>query len=91
MVLNFDDLPILNQLKQGKVIYLFWKPNNMCTEIQNKIWNSHALRARRPVFVKLVPFQLGRCGHTFEGVTPSYATDSGSSILGLSNEVSYVS
>ena len=63
----------------------------MCNEILNKIWSSHALRARRPIFVKLVPFQLGGRGHTFEGATPSYATDSRSSILGLSNEVSFVS
>ena len=41
--------------------------------------------------MKLVPFELGGCGHTFEGATPSYATDSRSSILGLSNEVSFVS
>ena len=43
------------------------------------------------IFVKLVPFQLGGHGNTFEGATPSYATDSRSSILGLSNEVSFVS
>ena len=49
------------------------------------------MRARRPIFVKLVPFQLGGRGNTFEGATPSYVTDSRSSILGLSNEVSFVS
>ena len=41
--------------------------------------------------MKLVPFQLDGHGDTFEGATPSYATDSRSSILGLSNEVSFVS
>ena len=48
------------------------------------------MRARRPIFVKLVPFQLDGRGNTFEGATPSYAIDSRSSILGLSNEVSFV-
>ena len=41
--------------------------------------------------MKLVPFQLGGHGNTFEGITSSEATDSRSSILGLSNEVSFVS
>ena len=49
------------------------------------------MRVARPIFVKLVPFQLGGHGNTFEGATPSSATDSISSILGLSNEVSFVS
>ena len=40
--------------------------------------------------MKLVPFQLGGHGNTFEGATPSHATDSRSSILGLSNENSFV-
>ena len=45
----------------------------------------------RPIFVKLVPFQLGGHGSTSERAKPSYVTDSRSSILGLSNEVSFVS
>ena len=39
--------------------------------------------------MKLVPFQLDGRGNTFEGTRPSYATDSRSSILGLSIEVSF--
>ena len=41
--------------------------------------------------MKMVPFQLDGRGNTFEGATSSYTTDSRSSILGLSNEVSFVS
>ena len=40
---------------------------------------------------KVMPFQLGGFGSTSGDATPSYITDSRSSILGLSNEVSFVS
>ena len=45
------------------------------------------LRATRPIFARLVLFQLGGRGSTSEGAKPSYITDSRSFILGLSNEV----
>ena len=63
----------------------------MVIEICNENWNTSNLKAYRLILVKVVLFQLDGHGNTFKGATFSYATDSRSSILGLSNEVSFVS
>ena len=48
------------------------------------------MRGSRRVLVKVVLFQLRGHGHPQDGATPNFFPDSKSSILGLSNEVSFV-
>ena len=45
----------------------------------------------RRVLVKVVLFQLRGRGHPQDDATPNFIPDSESSILGLSNELSFVS
>ena len=49
------------------------------------------MRDSRQVLVKVVLFQLRGRGHPQDNATPSFFTDSKISILGLSNEVSFIS
>ena len=49
------------------------------------------MKGSRRVLVKEVLFQLRGCGHPQDDATPNLFTDSKSPILGLSNEVSFVS
>ena len=49
------------------------------------------MRGSRRVLVKVLLFQLDGCGHPQDDATSSFFLDSKSSILGLSNEVSFVS
>ena len=49
------------------------------------------MRGSRQVLVKVVLFQLRGTGHPQNDATPNYLPDSKRSILGLSNEVSFVS
>ena len=49
------------------------------------------MRGSRRVLVKVVLFQLRGCGHPQDRAMANFFPDSKSSILGLSNEVSFVS
>ena len=49
------------------------------------------MRGSRRVLVKVVLFQLRGHGHPQDDATTNFFPDSKSSILGLSNEVSFVS
>ena len=63
----------------------------MSIEIWNKTENISAQREKNSTLLTEVLFHSSGRGSTSEGATPSYITDSRSSILGLSNEVSFVS
>ena len=49
------------------------------------------MRGSRRVLVKVLLFQLDGRGHSQDDATPSFFPDSKTSIIGLSNEVSFVS
>ena len=49
------------------------------------------MRGSRRDLVKVVLFQLRGLGHPQDDTTPNFFPDSKSSIIGLSNEVSFVS
>ena len=49
------------------------------------------MKGSTQVLVKIVLFQLKGCGHPQDDTMPNFFPDSKSSILGLSNEVSFVS
>ena len=49
------------------------------------------MRGSTQVLVKVVLFQLRGCGHPQNDATPNIFPDSKSLLLGLSNEVSFVS
>ena len=49
------------------------------------------MKGSKKVLVKVVLFQLRSCGHPQGDATPNFFTDSKSFLLGLSNEVSFVS
>ena len=49
------------------------------------------MRSSKQVLVKVVLFQLRACGHPQGDATPNFIPDSKSFLLGLSNEVSFVS
>ena len=63
----------------------------MINESSLKIGKIAVMRDSRQVLVKVVLFQLRGHGHPQDNATPSFFPDSKSSILGLSNEVSFVS
>ena len=63
----------------------------MSIEIWNKTENICAQREKKSILLTEVLFHSSGRGSTSEGATPSCITDSRSSILGLSNEVSFVS
>ena len=63
----------------------------MVDEISFKIKGSSIMGGSRRVLVKVLLFQLDGCGHPQDDATSSFFLDSKSSILGLSNEVSFVS
>ena len=49
------------------------------------------MRGSRRVLVKVVLFQLDGRGNPLDGAMPSFIADSNSFMLGISNEVSFVS
>ena len=49
------------------------------------------MRGSRRVLVKVLLFQLDGRGHPQDDATPSFFPDSKNSIVGLSNELSFVS
>ena len=55
-----------------------------------EIGKKNVIKGSRQVLVKVVLFQLRGHGHPQDGATPNFFPDSKSSILGLSNEVSFV-
>ena len=63
----------------------------MVHEISFEIGGKPVMEGSRRVLVKLLLLQLGGCDHPQDGATPSLFPDSKSSILGLSNNVSFVS
>ena len=48
------------------------------------------MRGSRQVLVKLLPFQLGGCGHPQDDATSSFLSYSKRIVQGLSNKVSFV-
>ena len=63
----------------------------MVIEICNENWNTSNLRAYRPILVNMVLYHSRGCGSPYDTATTSFMTISRSSIIGLSNEVSFVS
>ena len=59
----------------------------MSIEIWSKTENISAQGNKNLVLLREVPFHSRGRGSTSESATPTYITDSRSSILGLSNEV----
>ena len=49
------------------------------------------MKGSRRVRVKVVLFQLRGCGHPQDDATPNFSSDFKSSIIGLSNDISFVS
>ena len=76
---------------QVKVLYLKRKPYYPLFERSFETERILAMEGSRLILVKVVLFQLRGGGHPQGGAAPSFSTDSKSSILGLSNEVSFVS
>ena len=56
-----------------------------------KIESNSTMRGYRRVLVKVLLFQLDGCGHPQDDATPSFFPDLKNFIVGLSNEVSFVS
>ena len=63
----------------------------MVDESSFKIDCSSIMRGSRRVLVKVLLFQLDGHGHPQDDAMPSFFHDSKNSIVGLSNEVSFVS
>ncbi len=63
----------------------------MVDESSFKIEGTSTMRGSRRVLVKVLLFQLDERGHPQDDATPSFFPDSKNSIVGLSNEVSFVS
>ena len=61
----------------------------MSIEIWSKTENIFAQRDKNSILLTEVLFYSSGHGRTYEGATPSWITDSRSSKLGLSNEVSF--
>ena len=59
----------------------------MSIEIRSKTENISAQGNKNLVLLREVPFHSRGRGRTSEGATPTYITDSRSSILGLPNEM----
>ena len=60
-------------------------------ESRFEIESSSNMRGSRRVLVKVLLIQLDGLGHPKDDTTPSFFPDSKNSIIGLSNEVSFVS
>ena len=63
----------------------------MVIEICNENWNTSNLRAYRPILVNMVLYHSRGCGSPYDTAIPAFITSSRGSIIGLSNEVSFVS
>ena len=89
--LNFHGFSFLGQLRQERVIYLNRKPYNVPFESNTENGGIFFMKGYRRVLVKVVLFQLRGPGHLQNDTTPKFFPDSNSPMLGLSNEVSFVS
>ena len=63
----------------------------MVFEICNENWNTFNLRAYRQILVNVVLYHSRGYGSPYDTAMPSFKTISRSSIIGLLNEVSFVS
>ena len=63
----------------------------MVNESSFEIESSSIMRGSRRVLVKVLLFQLDGCGHPQDDATPSFFHDSKNSIVGLSNELPFLS
>ena len=63
----------------------------MVGECTFRIESASIMRGSRRVLVKVLLFQLDGPGHPQDDATPNFFPDSKNSIVGLSNEVSFVS
>ena len=72
-------------------MYIQRKPYYLLFESRFETGRISGIKGSRQVLVKVVLFQLRGCGHPQDGAKPNFFPDSKSSILGLSNEVSFVS
>ena len=61
--------------------------DDSCFEIER----GSIMRGSRRVFVKVLVIQLDGRGHSKDDATPSFCPDSKNSMVGLPNEVSFVS
>ena len=76
-------MPFLGQLRYEGIIYLKRKPITHCLK--------KVLKGSTQVLVEVILVQLRRRGHALGIATPNFYPESESSILGISNEVSFVS
>ena len=89
--LKSDGSLFLGQFRQERVIYLKRKPYNVPFESNTETGRIFVMRGSRRVLVKVVLFQLRGPGHPQDDTTPNFFPDSKGPMLGLSNEVSFVS
>ena len=73
-----------NYIPQKKALYCLFESNFETSQI-------FVLKGSRPVLVKVVLFHSRGCGHPQDDAMANVFLDSKGSILGLSNEVSFVS
>ena len=88
---RFNSSQFQSQLRWERVIYLKRKPYNVPFESNTETGRISVMRGSRRVLVKVVLFQLRGPGHPQDDTTPNFFPDSNSPMLGLSNEVSFVS
>ena len=88
---NFDGLSFLGQLRQERVIYLKRKPYKVPFESNTETGRISVMKGSRRVLVKVVLFQLRGHGQPQNDATANFFANSERPILGLSNEVSFVS
>ena len=81
--------PVWNRVKVGKSYIPQKKAYNPLFESRFETGGKFAMRGST-VLVKVVLFQLRGHGHPQDRAMPNFFPDSKSSILGLSNEVSFV-
>ena len=72
-------------------MYLKRKPYNVLFESNTETERIFVMRGSKLVLVEVVLFQLKGHGHPHDDATPNFFPNSKGSILGLSNEVSFVS
>ena len=83
--------PFLGHLRWERVIYLKRKPYYPPFESRFETGRISIMTGSTRVLVKVVLFQLRGRGHPQNDATPNIFSDSKSLLLGLSNEVSFVS
>ena len=88
---NFDGSPFLGQLRYQRVIYLKRRPYNVPIERMFETRRISVMRGSTQVLVKVVLFYLRGHYHPQGDATTNFFPDSKSFLLGLSNEVSFVS